>query len=339
MKMMLTRPERLALLLHLMGDEATAMARQDLSGEALDELDQALKDFESYPPSQEEVDMVLGDFEDYFHMALQTVDKKPISSGGGPQDDDDDGPKILQIAEESFDVDIEPTKRFTPPKLTGDTVRDLNLMHPYQVAQAMKNENPVATAIVLRKLANEHAAKTLEFLPEAVRPNVFLELAQPLAVTPLIQERILAKALQLSLQVEERETEQETTSQMANLMRSLPRALRKPMLDELEKRDSDLAETVRNQLYRFEDIEKLGDRDLQKLLGQCQTDALVCALQQVDESLLTFILSNMSKRAKESLQEEMEFKTNATEEEIMEARGSIAKILAGLCEAGEVKID
>nr|WP_143547916.1 FliG C-terminal domain-containing protein [Rhodopirellula sp. SM50] len=338
MKMMLTRPERLALLLHLMGDEATEMARQDLSGEALDELDQALKDFESYPPSQEEVDMVLGDFEDYFHMALQTVDKKDPT----PEDEqqqDDDGPKILQIAEESFDVEIEPTKRFTPPKLTGDTVRDLNLMHPYQVAQALKNENPVATAIVLRKLANEHAAKTLEFLPEVVRPNVFLQLAQPLSVSPLIQERILAKALQLSLQVEERETEQETTSQMANLMRSLPRALRKPMLDELEKRDSDLAETVRNQLYRFEDIEKLGDRDLQKLLGQCQTDALVCALQQVDESLLTFILSNMSKRAKESLQEEMEFKTNATEEEIMEARGSIAKILAGLCEAGEVKID
>ncbi|WP_182868009.1 FliG C-terminal domain-containing protein [Rhodopirellula sp. JC639] len=337
MKMMLTRPERLALLLHLMGEEATEMARQDLSGEALEELDQALKDFQSYPPSQEEIDMVLGDFEDYFHMALQTLPKNAPDEDEEPEPEE--GPKILQIAEESFDVEIEPTKRFTPPKLTGDTVRDLNQMHPYQVAQALKNENPVAAAIVLRKLANEHAAKTLEFLPEAVRPNVFLELAQPSSVSSLIQERILAKALQLSLQVEERETEQETTSQMANLMRSLPRALRKPMLDELEKRDSELAETVRNQLYRFEDIEKLADRDLQKLLGQCQTDALVCALQQVDESLLTFVLSNMSKRAKESLQEEMEFKTNASEEEITEARGAIAKILAGLCEAGEVKID
>lgn len=337
MKMMLTRPERLALLLQLMGDEATEMARQGLSGDALEELDQALKDFHAYPPSQDEIDLVLGDFENYFHLAMQTASKTTSDSSDDP--DDDDGPKILQIAEEAFDVEIEPTKRFERPKLTGDTVRDLNQMHPYQVAQALKNENPVATAIVLRKLANEHAAKTLEFLPELVRPSVFLELAQPAAVTPLIQERILSKALELSLQIEERETEQETTEQMANLMRSLPRALRKPMLDELEKRDSELAELVRSQLYRFEDIEKLSDRDLQKLLGQCQTDALVCALQQVEESLLTFILSNMSKRAKESLQEEMEFKTNATVEEIEEARDSIAKILAGLCEAGEVKID
>ena len=155
----------------------------------------------------------------------------------------------------------------------------------------------------------------------------------------MIQERILAKTLELSLEVEEREAEEETTEQMANLMRSLPRTLRKPMLDELEKRDSDLADAVRNALYRFEDIEKLGDRDLQKLLGQCQTDSLVCALQQVDESLLTFVLSNMSKRAKESLQEEMQFKANASAEEIQDARGAIAKTLAGLCESGEVKID
>lgn len=337
MKMMLTRPERLALLLHLMGDEATDMARQGLSGEALSELDQAIEDFQTYPPSQEEIDVVLGDFENYFHLALQSTDKQAAPSEGS--DGEDEGPKILQIAEESFDVELEPTRRFENPALTGDTVRDLNQMHPYQVAQALKNETPVASALVIRKLANEHAAKTLEFLPELVRPHVFLELAKPATIAPVIQERILSKTLELALQVEERESEQETTEQMANLMRSLPRALRKPMLDELEKRDSELAETVRSQLYRFEDIEKLSDRDLQKLLGQCQTDSLVCALQQVEESLLTFILSNMSKRAKESLQEEMEFKTNATEEEITEARNAIAKILAGLCEAGEVRVD
>ncbi len=338
MKTMLTRPERLALLLHLMGDEATAMARQGLSGEPLEELDQALSDFKAYPPSQEEVDLVLGDFENYFQMAMQSVEQM-AGGGSDTQHRSDDGPKILQISEEAFDVEIEPTKKFDPPKLTGDVVRDLNQMHPYQVAQALKNENAVAAAIVMRKLANEHAAKTLEFLPDKVRPLVFLELARPSTITPMIQERILNKTLELALEVDEREEETETTEQMANLMRSLPRTLRKPMLDELEKRDADLAESVRNQLYRFEDIEKLSDKDLQKMLGQCQTDALVCALQQVDESLLTFILGNMSKRAKESLQEEMEFKANASEEEIMEARGSIAKILAGLCESGEVKID
>ena len=336
MKMMLTRTERLALLLHLMGDEATDMARQGLSGEKLEELDQSLKDFRDYPPSQDEIDLVLGDFEDYFRMALQTAQK---AKENAPEGDEADGPKLLQIPEEAFDVELEPTKRFERPKLTGDNVRDLNQMHPYQVAQALKSEHPAAAAIVLRKLANEHAAKTLEFMPELVRPHVFLQLATPTAAMPMIQERILAKTLELALRIEEREAEEETTDQMANLMRSLPRTLRKPMLDELEKRDKELAEAVRTKLYRFEDIEKLADRDLQKLLGQCQTETLVCALQQVEESLLTFVLSNMSKRAKESLQEEMEYKANATEEEIEDARATIARTLASLCESGEVKMD
>lgn len=336
MKMMLTRSERLALLLHLMGDEATDMAREGLQGEPLDELDQALKDFQAYPPSQDEIDLVLGDFENYFHMALQSMDKSKASEDADGQRE---GPKILQLSEEAFDVELEPTRRFDPPKLTGDNVRDLNQMHPYQVAQALKREHPAAAAIVLRKLANEHAAKTLEFLPELVRPHVFLQLATPTTVTPMIQERILSKTLELALRVKERESEEESTDQMANLMRSLPRNLRKPMLDELESRDKELAEAVRTKLYRFEDIERLADRDLQKLLGQSQTEVLVCALQQVEESLLTFVLSNMSKRAKESLQEEMEFKANATEEEIEEARSMIARTLATLCESGEVKLD
>lgn len=336
MKMMLTRSERLALLLHLMGDEATDMAREGLQGEPLDELDQALKDFQAYPPSQDEIDLVLGDFENYFHMALQSMEKSKASEDADGQRE---GPKILQLSEEAFDVELEPTRRFDPPKLTGDNVRDLNQMHPYQVAQALKREHPAAAAIVLRKLANEHAAKTLEFLPELVRPHVFLQLATPTTVTPMIQERILSKTLELALRVKERESEEESTDQMANLMRSLPRNLRKPMLDELESRDKELAEAVRTKLYRFEDIERLADRDLQKLLGQSQTEVLVCALQQVEESLLTFVLSNMSKRAKESLQEEMEFKANATEEEIEEARSMIARTLATLCESGEVKLD
>jgi flagellar motor switch protein FliG len=223
--------------------------------------------------------------------------------------------------------------------LTGDTVHDLNHVHPYQVAHALKNENPAAIAIVLRELANQHAAKTLEFLPEHVRPRVFLELAEPPRVTPVVQDCILRKTLELALEVEERTEDAESSEQMANLMRSLPRKLRGPMLDELANKDADLADAVKKQLYRFDDIEKLTDRDMQTLLGHCNSDTLVLALQQVEESLLVKVLSNMSKRAKETLQEEMQFKVNAAMDEIEEARRHVANSLAQLCESGDIKLD
>ncbi|MDM4014515.1 FliG C-terminal domain-containing protein [Roseiconus lacunae] len=334
MKTMLTRQERLALLLYLMGDEATQMAREGIPASARAEVDQALEDFREYPPEQDEIDLVVEDFENYFRMALQN---QPQAADG--EDDDEDGPRIFQIAEETFDVELEPIKKFEKPRLTGDVIRDLNQMHPYQVAHALKDEHPTAAAIVLRKLANEHAAKTLEFLPELIRPKVFLELARPSKVTLMIQQRIFAKTLELALSVEEREIEVESSQKMANMMRSLPRSLRGPMLDELQKRDKALSESVRNLLYRFDDLNRLSDRDMQKLLGQCQTDQLVLALQDVEPELLEKVLSNMSKRAKEALQEEIEFKANAPAEEIEEARSAVAKTLGTLCEAGEVSID
>ncbi|OYP32291.1 FliG C-terminal domain-containing protein [Rhodopirellula sp. MGV] len=334
MKTMLTRQERLALLLYLMGDEATEMARQGIAGPARAELDQALQDFRDYPPSDDEIELVVDDFENYFRLALQNKAQTPDQEG-----EDEEGLRIFQIAEESFDVELEPIKKFERPKLSGDVIRDLNQMHPYQVAQALKDELPAASAIVLRKLANEHAAKTLEFLPELVRPKVFLELARPSKVTLMIQQRIFAKTLEIALSVEEREIEVECSKKMANMMRSLPRPLRGPMLDELQKRDKALCESVRSQLYRFEDLNRLSDRDMQKLLGQCQTDQLVLALQQVEPELLEKVLGNMSKRAKEALQEEIEFKANAADEDIEESRTGVAKTLGTLCESGEVSID
>ncbi len=277
MKTMLSRAERLALLLHLMGDDAAELARTGLNGQPLVELDQAIRDFKEFPPSNEEIDLVIEDFENYFQMAMQNSGATLSDPSGGT------GPRLLQIPEETFEVDIEPTKRFEPPRLTGDNAHDLNQMHPYQVAQALKKETATATAIVLRVLANEHAAKTLEYLPEQIRPKVFLELSRPSSVKPIIQERVLQKALEMALTIEEREKEQELAEQLATLVRTMPRELRGPMLDELIKDDTDLADAVKDKLYQFEDLKKLEDRDLQKLLGQCQTEVLVVALQQVEE--------------------------------------------------------
>ena len=65
---------------------------------------------------------------------------------------------------------------------------------------------------------------------------------------------------------------------MAKLIRSLPRTVRTPMLDELAKQDKALADRRQKQLYQFEDLQRLEDRDLQKVLGQCRTDVLVLCL-------------------------------------------------------------
>ena len=111
------------------------------------------------------------------------------------------------------------------------------------------------------------------------------------------------------------------------------------MMTELADKDEELAAAVKKLLYRFEDLMRLEDRDLQKFLGQCSSDCLVVALQNVDEDLLERILGNMSKRAKEALTEEMEFKTNAKQDEIDAGRAEVVTLLSELVESGAVSID
>ena len=70
---MLTQSERLALLLNLLGDETAAQVRSGLQGQRLAEIEVALNDFEKVPPSVEEIDFVLDDFQRYFTMAMETI--------------------------------------------------------------------------------------------------------------------------------------------------------------------------------------------------------------------------------------------------------------------------
>ncbi len=339
----LTRPERLALLLNLLGDDAVDLAQEGLPGGISGDLGAALEDFQQYPPSQEEIDLVLDDFEAYFSLALKAVGKESGDKDDEEEEGDEDeglpAPRVLKLSEEHFDVDITPTKRFDPIQKSGNALLDLNRLHPYQVAHALRDESPEIIALVVNKLASAHAAKTLECFPESLRPGVFMGLAKPAATKPMVLETLLKQTLEMALEVKERETIEDSADKMARLMRSLPKTVRAPMLEELATKDQALADDVKKQLYQFDDLSRLEDRDLQKILGQCQTDSLVVALQGADETLLGRILGNMSKRAKESLQEEMEFKTNAKQEEIDGGRAEVVAILVSLDESGEITLE
>lgn len=340
----LTRSERLALLLTLLGEEAKGISRSILTGESLDEVEEALADFAKYPATDDEIDLVLQDFQAYFRLAAQSAASEVEAEGEEASSDDDsdaqshDGPRLLQLPEEQFEVELEPSRRFETQKPTGNTQHDLNRLHPYQVATALKSESPLVIAMVVSQLANEHAAKTLEFLPQETRNLAVLALAKPIPTKQVIVEKVLDTTLKRASLVEERQHDQESSDKLANLIRSLPKNLRGSILEELLEKDAALAESVKKKLYKFEDICRLSDRDMQKFLGNCRTETLTVALQQAEPELLTKVLGNMSKRAKQTLQEEMEFATNSKQEEIDAERDTLVTTLAEMDESGAIEV-
>ncbi|MEC8554276.1 MAG: FliG C-terminal domain-containing protein [Planctomycetota bacterium] len=328
----LNRNERLALLITLLGDEARALAAQSLEGEALQQLEQALSDFDEFPPTKDEIDLVVGDFEESFQLAMASANINLL--------DEDTGPKLYKAPEETYDAgEIEAGPKFAKLELSGNIIADLNRLHPYQLAAALRNEEPAVIALVMKKLGRKHAASTIECLPETQRAGVILQLPKPMKTRARAEDLVLHTILDQALLVEERGPEETSSEQLAELLRSFPKPVRTSLFQALQKDDPHLAELVKKRLFRLDDMLRLPDRDLQLLLGQCSSQTLVVALFGCEEELLNKIFSNMSRRAKETLQEEMALQSALRDDEVQAARDQIVKVIAESDEAGKISIE
>jgi flagellar motor switch protein FliG len=80
----------------------------------------------------------------------------------------------------------------------------------------------------------------------------------------------------------------------------------------------------------FDDLLKLENRTLQRLMGEVDSQTLATALCGADEALIERVMSNLAKRARDALREELEFQKNAPQQVIDEMRKQVVQILARL---------
>ncbi len=327
------RTEQLAVLLNLIGDEAVNTAMSGMEPSQVDYLTSVLNEFKSDPPSPSETHAVVEDFERFFMFAMEQLKDElqdDEETKKGQQSDEDD----LE-----FENELPEAREFPKPEFTGDAVRDLNLLHPYQVATAIGKDNTVAIAVVVNILSDAHAAKTMELLETEVRLNVFLELAQPTAVSEIVRQHILDAALKSASQVEQRVEEESQVGQLVSLVRSMPKKMRETLVDKLVEQDEALANEVRAEMYRIEDLLLIDDRQVQKILAQSDSDSLVTVLVNANEEMRAKVFSNVSKRARQTIEEEMEYKSGVKEEEIEAAEKKITGVIAELDAAGEIDFE
>ena len=324
------RTQQLAVLLNVMGEENANNAIDNFDTEVADELKQVLKEFESDPPTAAEIELVLDDFERYFNFAFQHIEAEEAEN---QKVDTTETTDAVEPEDESKAI-------ITFPKLTltGDTKHDLNRIHPYQLAYAIRNDNPNSIVVVIKSLNDTHAAQTMENLPAEVRTEVFLRIADSLDINPEVEKQILEAALHSAMKVESRVPEVDRTGQLVALSRSLPKEIRVPLLEKLIEVNDELAQSVKEEMYRFEDLLKLESQDIQKVLGQCDTDSLVLALVKSDDEIKEKLLGCMSKRARQTIEDELEFKTNAKDDEIEVGVKDVIGVMMRMDEEGEISL-
>ena len=108
--------------------------------------------------------------------------------------------------------------------------------------------------------------------------------------------------------------------------------------DELYDQDPLISLSVEKHLLTFDVITRLDDRAIQKMLREVDQMELAKSLKGADEEIQKKIFRNMSKRAANMLQEDMEFMGPVRLADVNEARDEIIKIILNLEANGDIVI-
>jgi flagellar motor switch protein FliG len=210
---------------------------------------------------------------------------------------------------------------------------------PAQLAQFVGNEHPQTIALILAHLQANHAAQTMSHLSPEVRSEVALRIATmdrtPPEVVDQVEEVLKRK---LSSYISRDFTSVGGTQYLVNMLTSVDRGTEKQILEYLDGANSELAAEVRKLMFVFDDIVRLDDRSLQRVLREVDSKDLSLAMRGTSEDLQERIFRNQSTRAAQALKEEMEIGGPVRLRQVEEAQQRIVNVVRRLEDAEEIVV-
>ncbi len=316
--------QKAAALLIALGPEASAQVLKHFRDTDIERLTMEIFRMDKVPDEIRE--RVL---EEFFHMS---VTQQYLSVGGAGY-----ARELLEkaVGKERAEELIGRITNLRRP-MPFDFVRKTD---PSSVVSFLQNEHPQTIALVLAHLPPTTASAILAALDHDLQADVVTRMATMDRTSPDIVrevERVLQD--KMSLLIADEYSSVGGIEQVAKLLSRVDRATEKAILMRLEERDPDLAEQVRKLLFTFDDLVKLDDRSLQRVLREVDSKDLALALKAAGEDLKEKVFRNMSSRAAEMLKEEIALSGPVRLKSVEEAQQRIVNVVRRLDEAEEIVI-
>lgn len=209
---------------------------------------------------------------------------------------------------------------------------------PRQILSYLGDEHPQTIALVLAHMGAEQASLVLGGLGPELQADVAHRIAVMDRTSPEIISSVEAslKRRLLSVLASSDFSEVGGITPLVDIISRADRTTERLILEGLEGRDPALADEIRSHMFMFKDIVGLDDRSVQLLLRQIETSTLATALKGVGEDVKDKILRNVSERAAEDLNEEMELMGPVRLRTVEEAQAKIVQAIRSLEESGEL---
>ncbi|PKL02166.1 MAG: flagellar motor switch protein FliG [Synergistetes bacterium HGW-Synergistetes-2] len=208
-----------------------------------------------------------------------------------------------------------------------------------QVLGFIQGEHPQTIALIMSYLEPAQAAGIIGGLPATMQAEVAKRIARMDRITPEVLrevERVLER--KLSTVMGQDFTLAGGIDAIVNIINNADRGTERNIMEHLEENDPELAEEIKRRLFVFEDIIKLDDRSLQRVLREVEMKELSLALKGATEELRSKFFKNMSKRASEMLKEDMDYMGPVRVKDVEESQQKVVNVIRALEDVGEIVI-
>lgn len=204
---------------------------------------------------------------------------------------------------------------------------------------AIQNEHPQTIALILSYASPDQAATVIADLPQEKQVDVVQRIANMDRTLPdviKIVENNLSNKFANVMSVDY--TQFGGIDYVADVMNNMDRTNEKVIFDELNRKDAELSEEIRQKMFVFEDITTLDDMSIQRFLRDVDSKDLVYALKGSNQDVADVIFKNMSSRAADTVKSDLEYTHNVRLRDVEEAQQRIVGIIRNLESEGELVI-
>lgn len=314
-----------AILLMLLSEDEAAQVLGRLDPDEVQELGSAM--FSVADVSEEEVEGVLDQFVD------RARERTTIGFAADSQ--------IRAMMERALGAERAENMlaRITPPTRSS-ALDSLKWMDAKTIAALVEPEHPQIAALVLAHLEPAVAADVLQLLDEEVQADVVYRVA---TLGPVSAEALDDLERLLLRQVNKKASGSNAparggASEAAKIVNSTRTQVEQRVIRQLARLDKNLARQIEDEMFVFDNLTLLTEKDLGALMRQVDNEILILALKGCEPQLRAKIFGCMSSRAAQSIQDEMAERGPTRLAEVQEAQKQVLAIARRMAEAGTIML-
>jgi len=321
---LLTSREKAAILLISLGKEYSAVLYNHLSEEEISDMTLSITTTRRVEPEiREEI------ISEFYEMCLA---QKFIMEGG------------IDFAREILEKAVGPDRaeemiRKLSSSLQVRPFDFIKRVDSNQILNVIHNEHPQIIALVLSYIEPRQAAQIIASLPSDRQTEIISRISKMGSSSAeyvkeaerILERKITSMGYTDNIVVGGIDT-------IVDIVNALDRSSEKNILESLDVSDSELADEIRKRLFVFEDIAKLNNVTVQRVLREINNTDLAVALKMATEDVTKSIFNNISKRLQEMIKDDMDVMGPVRVRDVEEAQQRIVNVIRKLEDDGEIVI-